>query len=72
MAMAPIPRSGVEGVYAPEGPMKSLGRHLVDFAGSGMILTGFLVAALALAAAPQAVGTLAGHVLPAQAAAASH
>ena len=45
--------------------MKSLGRHLMDIAGSGMVLTGFLVAALALAAAPAAVGTLA-HVLPGQ------
>jgi NAD(P)H-hydrate repair Nnr-like enzyme with NAD(P)H-hydrate dehydratase domain len=46
--------------------MKSLGRHLMDYAGSGVVLTGFLVAALALAAAPEAVGTLAGHVLPVQ------
>ncbi len=46
--------------------MKSLGRHLMDYAGSGVVITGFLVAALVLAAAPEAVGTLAGHVLPAQ------
>ena len=44
--------------------MKSLGRHLMDYAGSGMVLTGFLVAALALAAAPSAVSSLAVHVLP--------
>jgi len=49
--------------------MKSLGRHLVDFAGSGMVLTGFLVAALALAAAPAAVTSLAFHPTPAAASA---
>lgn len=46
--------------------MKSLGRHLMDYAASGVVLTGFLVAALALAAAPSAVSALAGSVLPAQ------
>jgi hypothetical protein len=39
--------------------MNSLSRHLLDFAGSGMVLTGFLVAALALAAAPSALGGIA-------------
>lgn len=52
--------------------MKSLGRHLVDFAGSGMVLTGFLVAALALAAMPSAVSSLAFHAAPASISASAH
>jgi hypothetical protein len=42
--------------------MKSLSRHFLDYAGSGMILTGFLVAALALAAAPSTLGSLLFHL----------
>jgi hypothetical protein len=47
--------------------MKSLGRHLLDYAGSGMVLTGFLLGALALAAAPSALGSLAVHAVTAPA-----
>jgi hypothetical protein len=52
--------------------MKSFGRHLVDYAGSGMVLTGFLVAALVLAAAPAAVTSLAGHAAPGSITASAH
>jgi hypothetical protein len=50
--------------------MKSLGRHLMDYAGSGVVLTLLLVAALAVAAAPSAVGSLTGHAQRTEAAAA--
>lgn len=52
--------------------MKSFSRHLVDFAGSGMVLTGFLVAALVLASAPLALTSLAVHAAPGSIAASAH
>ena len=39
-------------------------RHIVDLAGSGLVLIGFLLAAMAISAAPVLIRGLAGHDAP--------